>query len=162
MSFVFHVERFRIQGNCARLLPTFPVTLRPDCFSNQLASQKAIVAIISTRGSSNLWNSPMHLPNLDGMALAQQLAARNRTDGTHYVFDELATGLRICGLLRLHEVPFEERREWNIARAVIALEVAEASMWQLKMSHPDFNQMMALAERLKFEIEDLSVNLDAP
>lgn len=44
----------------------------------------------------------------------------------------------------------------GIARAQIALEVSEASMWQLSMDHADFNQMMAFAERLRFEIEDLS------
>ena len=45
----------------------------------------------------------MRLPNLEAIELAERLAERNRSDGTHFVFTELAIGLRICGLLRKHE-----------------------------------------------------------
>jgi hypothetical protein len=97
------------------------------------------------------------LPNdADAIELAQSLADRNRSDGTCFVFAELTTGLRICKALRLHELAAAAGRPWEIARAQISVEVAEDSMWQLKMNHPDFNQMMALTERLKFEIEDLT------
>jgi hypothetical protein len=95
------------------------------------------------------------LPELDAAELAQRLADRNRSEGAHFVFAELATGLSICKLLRINQPAAKEARSWKIARAQIALEVAEDSMWQLGLSHPDFNQMMALAERLKFEVEDL-------
>jgi hypothetical protein len=96
------------------------------------------------------------LPNDSDAIVAQSLADRKRSDGTYFVFAELATGLRICKALRLHELAAAAGRPWEIARAQISVEVAEDSMWQLKMSHADFNQMMALTERLKFEIEDLT------
>ena len=94
-------------------------------------------------------------PELDAIELAQTLAAAHRSDGTHFVFDELALGLGICQALQRNEPAEAQARLWKIARAQISIEVAEDSMWQLHMSHPDFNQMMALTERLRFEVEDL-------
>jgi hypothetical protein len=93
---------------------------------------------------------------LDLVEEAQRLAALHRSDGAHFVFAELANGLAICLSLRLNQPSNANERYWNIARAQIALEVTEACMWELKLSHYDFNQMMAFAERLRFEVGDLS------
>jgi hypothetical protein len=100
----------------------------------------------------------MNLPELDAIELTQCLAGRSRSDATDLAFAELANGLNICRLLRLQPT-VEASRYWKIARAQIALEVAEDSMWDLRLSHPDFNQMMALAERLRFEVESLSMDV---
>ena len=42
-----------------------------------------------------------------------------------------------------------------IKNASDALNTAEKLMWKLKMSHPDFDQMMAQCERLKLELQSL-------
>jgi hypothetical protein len=40
----------------------------------------------------------------------------------------------------------------------MALAAAEKFMWIVKMKHPEFDQMMAQAERLKFELDRLEQN----
>lgn len=77
----------------------------------------------------------MNLDDLDAVELAQRLAERHRGDGTHFVFRELATGLKICRDLRLDGY-VDGQKEPKLARVHIALEVAESSMWLLQMPIP--------------------------
>jgi hypothetical protein len=49
----------------------------------------------------------------------------------------------------------EEKKAWYTAQAGLALQAAEASLLKMRLWHPDFDQMMALAERLRFELDAL-------
>ena len=43
----------------------------------------------------------------------------------------------------------------SVERAQTALKTAERFMWRFRMKHPDFDQMTALAERLRMELAEL-------
>jgi hypothetical protein len=70
-----------------------------------------------------------------------------------FIYTELASGLLSCRFLRDTQIIPERKRAWHLDYAMKALEHAEAAMWKLKLSHPEFDQMMALAERLRFEVD---------
>jgi hypothetical protein len=48
-----------------------------------------------------------------------------------------------------------------LAFAGKAFHAAEAAMWKIKMTHPEFDQMTALTERLRFELETLQTDSPA-
>jgi hypothetical protein len=83
-----------------------------------------------------------------------RLLERNRKLAVDFVLTELTVGLRCCRQIRERSMN-EEQKAWHAVQAKLALQVAETTMWRMKLKHPEFDQMMALAERLKFEIEAL-------
>jgi hypothetical protein len=98
----------------------------------------------------------MDLPAPESMqAYLERLALRNREVAISFVLVELTTGLSSCQQIRDSKSMTYERKAWHLAHAGKALEIAETAMWKLKMAHPEFDQMMALAERLKFEVQTL-------
>jgi hypothetical protein len=98
----------------------------------------------------------MESPDLGGLQIRlERLSRRNRDIALGFVYTELLTGLASCRLLRNGQIILKTRKAWHLEYAKKALEDAEAGMWELKLSHPEFDQMMALAERLRFELESL-------
>jgi hypothetical protein len=85
----------------------------------------------------------------------ERLLHRSREVAISFVFIEMMTGLSSCQLIRNSRMMTELEKAWHLAYACKALEVAEAVMWRIEMVHPEFDQMMALAERLKFEVQAL-------
>jgi hypothetical protein len=85
----------------------------------------------------------------------ERLSQRNRDVAVGFVYTELLTGLASCRLLRRGLTHAQARKAWHLEYAKKALRDAEAAMWRLKLSHPEFDQMMALAERLRFELDSL-------
>jgi hypothetical protein len=85
----------------------------------------------------------------------ERLVERNRQLAIKFVLTELTVGLAYCREIRESSLMDRETRAWRMLQAGIALTSAETTMWKIKMAHPDFDQMMALAERLKFEVEAL-------
>jgi hypothetical protein len=73
------------------------------------------------------------------------------------VFAELALGLTFCKITA-HEPRKGEKYNAGLNRARMALNAAEKFMWIVKMRHPEFDQMMAQAERLRFELDMLEQN----
>ena len=84
----------------------------------------------------------------------KEIRDRNEKALVKVVNAGLRFGLTNCKLAR--KVPHGGLSvQRQITDASNALEAAEKLMWKLKMSHPDFDQMMALCERLKLELESL-------
>jgi hypothetical protein len=97
--------------------------------------------------------SSMDFPDQESME--RHLAAlleRSRNACINFIFTELNVGLMYCRQLRESHHMREEKRVRLITQADLALKVAELAMWKTKPLHPEFDQMMALVERLKFEL----------
>jgi hypothetical protein len=98
----------------------------------------------------------MDFPDLESTQVYLELLSHRNCDvAVSFVCTELLTGLSSCMFIRGVETIPETKKAWHLASANAALQHAEAAMWRLKMSHPEFDQMMALAERLRFEVESL-------
>jgi hypothetical protein len=81
---------------------------------------------------------------------------QNQEAATNLVFAELDIGLTFCHMTKSAAALRDKAKyERNVARAHGALALAEKYMWRLKMRHPQFDQMMAQVERLKFELDSL-------
>ena len=92
---------------------------------------------------------------MDGMEeRLRQLFKNNQEAASNLVFAELDIGLTFCKLAQRFPVE-AEKFERSVGRARNALALAEKYMWRLKMEHPQFDQMMAQVERLKFELDAL-------
>jgi EAL domain-containing protein (putative c-di-GMP-specific phosphodiesterase class I) len=87
-----------------------------------------------------------------------QLTERSRQVAVDFVLVELTAGLTRCRQVRQSQAMSEEKKAWHIAQARLALEVAESTMWKLGLTHPEFDQMMAPAERLRFELDGLKAD----
>ena len=87
--------------------------------------------------------------------IANLLLANHETS-VDCVFTYLTVGLTCCRIVRTRQVNLNENYSFGLDRARAALQIAEAFMWRVKPKHPDFDQMMAQVERLKFEIAALS------
>jgi hypothetical protein len=98
----------------------------------------------------------MASPDIESLqSYLDRLSHRNREVAISFVFIELTTGLSSCELLRNSQMMTNEKKAWHLAHAARAFEVAEAGMWTIEMTHPEFDQMTAMAERLRFEIQAL-------
>ena len=79
-------------------------------------------------------------------------ASPDRNAVTALVFSEIALGTTFCRVA----VNFaEERRAKALALARRAYDTAVHYMSRVQLEHPEFNQLTAQAERLRFEIESL-------
>jgi hypothetical protein len=83
----------------------------------------------------------------------KRLSQRNRDIAVSYIYTELLTGLLSCRFIRNTEIIPDAKKTWHLEYARKALEHAETAMWKLQLSHPEFDQMMAHAERLRFEVD---------
>jgi hypothetical protein len=98
----------------------------------------------------------MDFPDVQAIQIyLDALSQRNRDVAVSFVYIELQTGLSSCRLIRNSPAMTEKVKAWHLMHAQKALQVAETAMWRIKMPHPEFDQMMALTERLKFELQDL-------
>jgi hypothetical protein len=84
-----------------------------------------------------------------------RLSERGRKVAIDFVLTELTVGLKWCRQVRENPAMSDEKKLWRLTQAGLALQVAERSMWKMKLAHPEFDQMMALAERLRFELDDV-------
>ena len=79
---------------------------------------------------------------------------KSRQAATGLVFAEVTAGLCFCRIAR--SVP---QSDWKyrsgVRNAHTALQMADKYMWKLGLSHPEFDQMMAQTERLKFELDSI-------
>ena len=92
---------------------------------------------------------------MDGMEeRLRQLFKNNKEAATNLVFAQLDIGLTFCSLIKKFPTS-REKFVRGINRARNSLALAEKYMWRLKMEHPQFDQMMAQVERLKFELDAL-------
>jgi hypothetical protein len=98
----------------------------------------------------------MHPPDLEATRIYLELLShRSRDVAVGFVYTELVTGLSSCRLVRESTIIKKRMKAWHLNYAETVLQHAEAGMWKLKLSHPEFDQMMALAERLRFELDAL-------
>jgi hypothetical protein len=98
----------------------------------------------------------MESPGLGGIQIKpERLSQFNHDVAVGSVYTELLTGLASCRLLRNRQIIPKKRKAWHLCYAKRALHDAEVGMWKLKLSHPEFDQMMAIAERLRFELDSL-------
>jgi hypothetical protein len=98
----------------------------------------------------------MHSPDLGAIQISlARLSERSRDVAISFIYTELLTGLSSCRIIRNSQIIPERKKSWHYEYARKALHDAEAAMWRLKLSHPEFDQMMALAERLRFELDSL-------
>lgn len=82
----------------------------------------------------------------------KRLSRSNHNATTALVFSEIALGMTFCRVA----VNFaEERRAKALALARRAYDTAVHYMSRVQLEHPEFNQLTAQAERLRFEIESL-------
>jgi hypothetical protein len=72
-----------------------------------------------------------------------------------FVMAEVELGLTFCKLANSRE-DGREQFAHRIENARKALTTAEKYMWNLRMDHAVFNRMTALAERLRFELDNLT------
>jgi hypothetical protein len=84
----------------------------------------------------------------------RRLYERNQEAATSLVFAEIDIGLTLCRISRSWEKS-EPRYVRALARARNALRLAEKYMWKLEMRHPQFDQMMAQLELLRFELRSI-------
>jgi hypothetical protein len=84
-----------------------------------------------------------------------RLSHRTREVALSFVFIELTTGLSSCQLIRDSRIMTKQNKAWHLAHADNAFHVAEAAMWRIEMTHYEFDQMTAMAERLRFELQAL-------
>lgn len=73
----------------------------------------------------------------------------------HFVFVGLTTGIASCQIARKRRESPGPDYSRSVERAQTALKTAERFMWRFRMKHPDFDQMTALAERLRMELAEL-------
>jgi len=105
---------------------------------------------------------PMDFSDIESMqTFLDRLSHRNREVAISFVYIELMTGLSSCQQIRASRVMTESQKAWHLAFAGKAFHAAEAAMWKIKMTHPEFDQMTALAERLRFELETLQTDSPA-
>ena len=83
--------------------------------------------------------------------------ALSRSSAVGLVFAEVTAGLTFCRVAEMKDKGSPKHLE-GIRLAKEALRIAEKYMWMLQMSHPEFDQMMAMTERLKFEVANLESN----
>jgi hypothetical protein len=77
---------------------------------------------------------------------------------TALVFADLALGRTFCKLA-VTSRDDAQRYRFDLMSARQAHAIAEKYMWRLKQVHPQFDQMMAQSELLKFELERLDKSL---
>jgi hypothetical protein len=98
----------------------------------------------------------MDSPDLGSIQInLERLQHRNRDVAVGFIYTELLTGLSSCRIIRNSRIIPERKKAWHFEYAKKALQDAESAMWKLRLSHPEFDQMMALAERLRFELNSL-------
>jgi hypothetical protein len=85
----------------------------------------------------------------------QDLLQRSRDVMVSFVDIELQTGFTACRYLRNSQAMTEPKKAWHLNFTKKSLQDAEAAMWKLKMNHPEFDQMMALVERRRFELNTI-------
>lgn len=104
----------------------------------------------------------MDFPDMESLqSCLDRLSHRSREVAISFVFIELSTGLSSCQLIRDSQTMSKEKRAWHLAHADKAFHVAETAMWKIKMTHHEFDQMTAMAERLRFELQTLLDNRKA-
>ena len=72
-----------------------------------------------------------------------------------FVLTELTTGIISCKIARTRRDKLGLDYTFTLQQAQLALYTAEKFMWRFRMKHPEFDQMTALAERLRMELDSL-------
>ena len=72
-----------------------------------------------------------------------------------FVFSQLTVGITSCRIAKSRRCILGMDDTRPISQAEEALAIAEKFVWKFKLKHPEFDQMTALAERLRFEIDAL-------
>ena len=81
----------------------------------------------------------------------KRLRRLNQDAMTKLVFSQLALGLTLCEVASTQPPKIADKL---LSTARKAYTTAEQFMWRVTLEHPDFDQMTAQAERLRFEIEN--------
>jgi hypothetical protein len=85
----------------------------------------------------------------------KQLRQSSEDAAIDFVFSELTTGITSCQIARLRVGRMGLDGSRAMESAEEALRAAEKYMWRFKMRHREFDQMTALAERLRLELDSL-------
>src|SRR5277367_4607508 len=105
----------------------------------------------------------MIFPDIDSMQIyLDHQSHRNREVALSFIFIQLTTGLSTCRLIRGNRVMTKDIKAWHLTHASNAFHAAEAAMWKIKANQPEFDQMTAMAERLKFELDALRQEQELP
>jgi hypothetical protein len=92
---------------------------------------------------------------VDDLNAKRQILERHGLDAmASFVLVELELGRTFCNVAKNYEN--DERSRGAIEKARKALETAEKYMCKLQMEHLVFDEMTALAERLRLELEALT------
>jgi hypothetical protein len=86
------------------------------------------------------------------------LSEINHNMAVDCVLTYLQIGLTRCRIVRSRRDIFQENYSDGLEQAGAALTLAERIMWRIKPRHPEFDQMMAKVEQLKFELKSLTLN----
>jgi len=85
----------------------------------------------------------------------EKLRKQNEAAAIELVFSQLTVGITSCRIARTRRYNLGLDDTLAVRQAEKALAVAEKFVWKFKLKHPEFDQMIALAERLRFELEAL-------
>ena len=92
----------------------------------------------------------------------QRLRKSNEDAAIDFVFCELTTGIMNCQIARTRIENIGVDGSHAVEDAEKALHTAEKYMWKFKMRHQEFDQMTALAERLRMELDSLRAKSTPP
>jgi len=84
-----------------------------------------------------------------------QLLRRSDEAAVNFVFSQLTIGITSCQIAKAQRRSGVLDDSAALRRAEKALRAAEKFMWRLKLQHPEFDQIMALVERLSMELDSL-------
>jgi len=87
-------------------------------------------------------------------ARIRRLAESSEQAAIQFVFTELTVGITSCQIAKKRGALSLDISQ-ALRQGEVALHAAEKYMWKFKMMHPEFDQMIALAERLRLELDSL-------
>ena len=85
----------------------------------------------------------------------KRLLQESTSTAISFVFSQLTVGITACKLARQCRSDLGLDNTFALRRAEMALHTADRFMWNFKLQHREFDQMTALAERLRFELDAL-------
>lgn len=74
--------------------------------------------------------------------------------GRDFVLAQIHLGLTLCEVAKTKPCT-EQRRARALKLGQAALDSADKFMWKLGLRHPQFDEMMAQTERLRFELDTI-------
>jgi hypothetical protein len=107
----------------------------------------------------DLFRGPHHQSNVpdqdDFEARINRLLQTGQQAAIDFVFSQLTVGITSCQIAKTRpDRGLDDHRA--LRQAQMALSTAERFMWRCRLNHSEFDQMTALAERLRLELNALT------